>query len=277
MDKEGGAGRIALGVAYDGSGWRGWQTQRGGQTVQDELEAALRRFLDHPVQTICAGRTDSGVHALGQVVHLDTGALRREESWVRGVNALLPPSISVSWARSVPHDFHARFSATGRSYIYVLRNARVRSPLTHGKVGWVYHALDLGRMREAAVRLLGEHDFSSFRSSECQAASPVRTLGALDIHRRGEYFFFTFRANAFLHHMVGNLMGALVYVGLGRQEPGWIDELLAARDRCRAAPTFSPDGLYLAQVDYPEVFGLPVMSADDALASLLGIPVAAKG
>jgi tRNA pseudouridine38-40 synthase len=132
-------------------------------------------------------------------------------------------------------------------------------------------------MREAAVRLLGEHDFSSFRSSECQAASPVRTLGALDIHRRGEYFFFTFRANAFLHHMVRNLMGALVYVGLGRQEPGWIDELLAARDRCRAAPTFSPDGLYLAQVDYPEVFGLPVMSADDALASLLGIPVAAKG
>jgi len=268
---------MALGIAYDGSGWRGWQTQRGGQTVQDELEAALCRFLDHPVQTICAGRTDSGVHALGQVVHLETAALRREESWVRGVNALLPASISVLWARSVPDSFHARFSATARSYIYVLRNARVRSPLTCGKVGWVYHALDLTRMREAASRLLGEHDFSSFRSSECQAASPVRTLSALDIHQRGEYFFFTFQANAFLHHMVRNIMGALVYVGQGRQKPEWMDTLLAARDRCRAAPTFQPDGLYLAKVDYPGQFGLPQAPANDALASLLGIPAAAKG
>jgi len=263
--------RVALGLAYDGTPWRGWQTQAGGQTVQDVLEGSLARFLARPAATVCAGRTDTRVHALAQVVHLDTDAVRRDESWVRGLNALLPDSIAVQWAKPVPESFHARFGATARTYVYVVRNHRVRSPLTHGKVGWVYHALDLGLMRDAAARLVGEHDFSSFRSSECQAASPVRTLQALDIVRRGDYFLFTFRANAFLHHMVRNLMGTLLYVGQGRKPPGWADELLAVRDRKMAAPTFSPDGLYLTHVRYPPQFGLPIMDTASMLASHTGL------
>ncbi len=263
--------RVALGLAYDGSPWQGWQTQPGGRTVQDTLEAALSRFLDSPAATICAGRTDTGVHAFTQVVHVDTDKLRRPESWVRGMNALLPDSIAVQWAVPVPDAFHARFSATARSYLYIVRNARVRSPMVQGRVGWVYHALQLEPMRDAARRLIGRHDFSSFRSSECQAASPVRELAGLDIQQKGEFFFFAFTANAFLHHMVRNLMGALIYIGQGRQDPQWMDELLAARDRCRAAPTFSPHGLYLAHVQYPEQFRLPILQADVALATHMGI------
>ena len=260
--------RMALGVSYDGASWHGWQTQPGGQTVQDALEAALSEFLAEPVSTICAGRTDTGVHALGQVVHLDTAAQRRDESWVRGLNALLPSSIAVQWAQAVPDDFHARFSALSRSYIYILRNARVRSPLAHGRVGWVARPLAMEPMAQAAAHLLGEHDFSSFRSSQCQAASPVRTLHALDIERRGDYFIFTLRANAFLHHMVRNLIGALVYIGLGRQPADWMPDLLAQKDRRLAAPTFAPDGLYFAQVEYPARHGLPASSAQDALARI---------
>ncbi|TEA70349.1 tRNA pseudouridine(38-40) synthase TruA [Allopusillimonas ginsengisoli] len=263
--------RVALGLAYDGSPWLGWQTQPGGRTVQDTLESALSRFLARPASTICAGRTDTGVHAFTQVVHLDTDVVRRPESWVRGLNALLPDSIAIQWAQPVSDEFHARFSATARTYIYVIRNARVRSPMSHGKVGWVYHALQLDRMRNAAQRVVGKHDFSSFRSSECQAASPVRELAALDVEQCGEYFFFRFTANAFLHHMVRNLMGALVYVGQGKKDAEWMDELLAARDRCRAAPTFSPHGLYLAHVQYPVQFGLPIAQAGAALAAHTGM------
>lgn len=262
--------RVALGVAYDGSAWQGWQTQPHGCSVQDVLETALRQFAAQPVATICAGRTDAGVHALGQVVHIDVAAQRRAESWVRGLNALLPDSIAVQWMQAVSDDFHARFAAVSRTYVYVVRNARVRSPLTARRVGWVYHALDLEPMRQAAARLLGEHDFSGFRSSQCQAASPVRTMQALDVRRYGEYFVFTFRANAFLHHMVRNLMGALLYIGQGRQEPEWIDALLVQRDRRLAAPTFAPDGLYLAEVEYPAVFGLPVQEPRQACFSHLG-------
>lgn len=262
--------RMALGVAYDGSSWQGWQTQTGGRTVQDRLESALGQFLAQPVGTICAGRTDTGVHGLGQVVHIDTAVQRRMESWVRGLNALLPDSIAVQWAQAVPDTFHARFSAVSRTYLYLVRNSRVRSPMLHGRAGWVYHALDLASMREAARFLVGEHDFSCFRSSQCQAASPVRTLQALDIQRYGDFFLFTFKANAFLHHMVRNLMGALLYVGQGRQAPAWMEALLAQRDRRMAAPTFAPDGLYLAKVDYPAEFGLPVLPADEALFSHLG-------
>lgn len=263
--------RMALGLAYDGSPWLGWQTQPGGKTVQDTLQTALGRFLAHPVNTVCAGRTDTGVHAFSQVVHLDTDAVRRPESWVRGVNALLPDSIAVQWAQPVAVDFNARFSASARTYIYIVRCARVRSPMTHGRVGWVFHELDLSRMRDAASRLIGKHDFSSFRSSECQAASPVRDLLGLDIQRQDDYFFFTFTANAFLHHMVRNLMGALLYVGQGRQDPAWMDELLEQRDRRRAAPTFSAHGLYLAQVRYPDSFGLPIADAQSALAAHTGM------
>lgn len=263
--------RIALGLTYDGSRWQGWQTQPNGLTVQDILEAALARFLDRSVGTICAGRTDTGVHALGQVVHLDTGVERRLESWVRGVNALLPDSVAIQWARSVPDSFHARFSALSRSYVYVVRNARIRSPLMHGRVGWVYHPLDLNRMRDALRRLVGEHDFSSFRSSQCQAASPIRTLQEASIEQQGDFFLFTFRANAFLHHMIRNLMGAILYVGQGRQEPEWIDALLLERDRRRAAPTFSPSGLYLAAVEYPVEYALPSAEVDASVFSLSGL------
>ncbi len=262
--------RMALGLAYDGSFWQGWQTQPNGCTVQDRLEAALHTFLAETVGTICAGRTDTGVHGLGQVVHIDTGVERRMESWVRGLNALLPDSIAVQWAREVPDSFHARFSAMSRSYIYIVRNARVRSPMLHGRAGWVYHALELEPMRAAARLLVGEHDFSCFRSSQCQAASPVRTLQALDIEQYDDFFLFTFKANAFLHHMVRNLMGAILYVGQGRKDASWMTELLMQRDRRLAAPTFSPDGLYLAKVDYPCEFGLPDISGRAAVFSHMG-------
>lgn len=263
--------RIALGLAYDGAPWQGWQTQPGGRTVQDRLEAALASFLAGPVATICAGRTDTGVHALEQVVHLDTPVERRMESWVRGLNALLPPSIRVQWACTVDDGFHARFSARSRSYLYLLRSHRVASPILHGKVGWTHKPLELSRMRKAAAILLGEHDFSAFRSSECQAASPVRRLDRLDIAREGDFFIFNFRANAFLHHMVRNLMGALVAVGTGRHEPQWMAELLAQRDRRRAPATFSAAGLYLARASYPEEFALPSRAEHDALLSHLGM------
>ncbi|HLU18681.1 MAG TPA: tRNA pseudouridine(38-40) synthase TruA [Pusillimonas sp.] len=259
--------RVALGLAYDGEPWQGWQTQPGGLTVQDALEAALAQFLAHATPTICAGRTDTGVHALCQVVHVDTEAQRSSESWVRGLNALLPDSIAVQWARQVDDDFHARFSALSRTYVYVLRQARIRSPFTHGRAGWSFRPLELQRMRQAAERLIGEHDFSAFRSSQCQAASPVRTLYSLDIEQCDGSFIFTFRANAFLHHMVRNLMGALIYIGQGKHAPGWIDVLLEQGDRRLSAPTFSPAGLYLANVEYPERFGLPIFDLQDLMAT----------
>ncbi|TFL11316.1 tRNA pseudouridine(38-40) synthase TruA [Pusillimonas caeni] len=259
--------RVALGLAYDGAPWQGWQTQPGGLTVQDTLESALGQFLAHPASTICAGRTDTGVHALEQVVHVDTAAQRQPESWVRGLNALLPSSVAVQWASVVDDDFHARFSALSRTYVYLVRQARVRSPMMHGRAGWVYRPLSLEPMQRAAACLLGEHDFSAFRSSQCQAASPVRTLYRLDIELQGEFFVFVFRANAFLHHMVRNLMGALLYIGQGRQEPAWVDTLLQRRDRRLSAPTFSPAGLYLAGVEYPARFGLPRADLNELLAT----------
>ena len=263
--------RVVLGLSYDGSGFRGWQTQPGGQTVQDTLEAALESFVDHPVQTVCAGRTDAGVHALNQIIHLDTTANRTPESWVRGVNALLPSTIAVQWTRHVPDDFHARFSAQGREYVYIVRNHRVRAPLLAGRVGWVYRPLDVDAMRQAARSLLGEHDFSCFRSAECQAASPIRRLNAVDISKSPPFIYFRFHANAFLHHMIRNMMGTLLYIGMGRQAPGWVGDLLAGRDRRFAAPTFAADGLYLAGVDYPKHYDLPLTSAASCLQVLTGI------
>ncbi|MDB5840766.1 MAG: truA [Herminiimonas sp.] len=254
--------RIALGVQYDGTPWHGWQTQLSGDTVQDRLQAALAKFTQEKIVTTCAGRTDAGVHAIEQVVHFDTGVSREPFSWVRGVNASLPPSIAVRWAREVPADaagemFHARFSASARTYQYLLYNHPVRSPLLTGKAGWVFRALDADAMRAAAIHLVGEHDFSAFRAIECQAKSPVRTMHALKIERRGDMIVFTLHANAFLHHMVRNIVGSLVYVGNGSKRPEWIAELLQTRDRALAAPTFMPDGLYLAKIDYDEKWGLP--------------------
>ena len=255
--------RIALGVQYDGSPWNGYQKQLDRHTVQDQLEIALAKFARIDVATTCAGRTDTGVHALEQVVHFDTELTRDVQSWVRGVNTFLPDSIAVRWATEVatPSDplleFHARFSARARTYHYVLYNHPVRSPLLAGKAGWTFRPLDIERMREGAAHLIGQHDFTAFRSSQCQAKSPVKDMQEIRIERFGDAFVFTLRANAFLHHMVRNLVGSLIYVGNGRQEPAWIGQLLRARDRHEAAPTFMPDGLYLARIDYDPKWGLP--------------------
>lgn len=263
--------RIALGLCYDGAVWHGWQKQPSGHTIQDHFEKALSRFLATPTAAVCAGRTDAGVHALNQVVHVDTQAIRSHESWVRGLNALLPSSITVQWAQTVDADFHARFSAQSRRYVYLLRNARVRSPLLHQKVGWVYQPLSLATMQQAAQMFLGEHDFSAFRAAECQALNPVRTLTQLDIHQKDNLFIFEFSANAFLHHMIRNLMGVLVYVGMGRQPASWASELLGHKDRRLSAPTFSAEGLYLTGVNYPEHYHLPNSSSMSLCQRHLGI------
>lgn len=249
--------RIALGIEYDGRCFCGWQTQFGGGAVQDALEHALHAFAGQPLATICAGRTDAGVHASAQVVHIDTTVSRPIEAWVRGVNARLPASLAVRWSRPVPADFHARFSATSRRYDYWLLNDPVRSPLLEGRVGWVYRPLDHRAMHAAAQLLVGRHDFSAFRAAECQAASPVRELRRFEVMRDGRLIRIRVEANAFLHHMVRNLVGLLVYIGLGRQPVNWAADVLAARDRSRAAPTFSAEGLYLSAVQYDADFGLP--------------------
>ncbi|AZY49562.1 tRNA pseudouridine(38-40) synthase TruA [Bordetella avium] len=259
--------RIALGLSYDGSSWQGWQTQPHGQTVQDTLEAALGQFsgTGAPLDTLCAGRTDTGVHAAMQVVHVDTHLNRRAESWVRGVNAFLPSSISIHWAKEVGEDFHARFSARSRTYVYLLWRGRVRPALWAHRAGWCFQPLDVTAMRQAAQALLGEHDFSSFRSSQCQARHPVRHLTRLDIAERGSFLVFTLQANAFLHHMVRNIMGALLQIGQGRESVDWMASLLRARDRRLGAPTFSPDGLYLSAIDYPTLFELPDLDGGSSL------------
>lgn len=235
----------------------GWQTQPGGCAVQDDLERALASVHGAPVATVVAGRTDAGVHALTQVVHFDAVNSRPETAWLRGVNALLPEGVAVLWARPVADAFHARYSATERAYRYLLLNHPVRPALLAGRAGWVHAALDEARMAQAARHLLGSHDFSAFRAAECQAKSPLRELREARVVRRGDFVLFEFRANAFLHHQVRNMVGALVWVGLGRRPPEWVGEVLAGRDRRQAAATFAPDGLYLAEVRYPPEFGLP--------------------
>ena len=249
--------RLALGLQYDGSAFRGWQTQAGGGTVQDAVEHALEQLAGCPVPTICAGRTDAGVHAACQVIHIDPPVARPLTAWVRGVNRFLPPAVAVRWAVQVDDSFHARFSARTRRYDYWLLNDPVRSPLLDRRAGWMPRPLAIEPMRQAAAMLVGRHDFSAFRSAECQAASPVRDLHELGIERFGNLIRFRLVANAFLHHMVRNLVGSLVYVGLGRQPPQWIAEVLAGRDRTAAAPTFPAAGLYLTGVEYDPAFGLP--------------------
>ena len=249
--------RVALGVEYDGSRFCGWQTQPQGCAVQDALERALAEVAGARVSTICAGRTDAGVHALGQVVHFDTAAERPESAWVRGVNTLLPAACAVGWSRPVAPDFHARYSAVNRCYRYLLLNHSVRPALDAARTGWFHLPLDTDRMQRAARLLLGEHDFSAFRSAECQARTPVRTVTRLDVARRGDYIVFELCANAFLHHMVRNIVGCLVYVGKGKYPPEWLGEVLRGRDRARAAPTIEAAGLYLMSVEYEGRWGLP--------------------
>ena len=249
--------RIAIGLEYDGSHFLGWQTQPGGGAVQDVLERALAAIAGEAVAVTGAGRTDRGVHATLQVAHFDTNAVRPETAWVRGVNAFLPESIAVLWARPVDTEFHARFSAIARTYRYRLVNRPVRPALDARLAGWYYAALDVGAMRSAARALVGEHDFSAFRAAECQAKTPVRTVHSIDIEQREGEIEFVIRANAFLHHMVRNVVGSLIYVGAGRQPAGWIAEVLASRDRNKAAPTFGPEGLYLEKIEYDAKWGLP--------------------
>lgn len=250
--------RIALGLEYDGTPFAGWQTQPAGNTVQDALERALTEIAGAPVRATCAGRTDAGVHAMAQVAHFDAPAARPENAWVRGVNTHLPDSIAVRWAREMPDDFHARFAARSRSYRYVLVNHAVRPALWQSKVGWFHLPLDVGAMRFGATLLQGERDFSAFRAAECQAKSPLKTLHEAEVRQQGDCIVFDFRANAFLHHMVRNMVGALVYVGKGAHPPEWIAELIDGRDRSQAAPTFSPAGLYLSGVEYEARWQLPM-------------------
>ncbi|AYQ28735.1 MULTISPECIES: tRNA pseudouridine(38-40) synthase TruA [unclassified Polaromonas] len=257
--------RIALGVSYSGSAYEGWQSQLSGNTVQDKLELALAKFAAQPIRTLCCGRTDAGVHALMQVVHFDTPLQRDIASWVRGTNTFLPSDIAVQWAREVPDEFHCRGSAIARRYAYVVLESPVRPSVEAGRVGWVYRPLDGAAMREAITHLIGEHDFSSFRAAQCQAKSPVKTISRIDISERAgtgsKYWRFEFEANAFLHHMIRNIMGCLVAVGQGNYPPGWLAEVRDARSRDAAAPTFSPDGLYFLGPVYEARYGLPTRTA----------------
>lgn len=249
--------RLALGLAYRGQAYHGWQSQPDGRTVQDEVELALGAFVTRPMAAVCAGRTDAGVHALNQVVHVDSPFERDLFSWVRGTNRHLPRDIAVQWARQVPDGFHARNSAWGRRYRFVVLESAVRPALETGLVGWVFRPLDGDAMGAAAALLLGEHDFTSFRAANCQSPTPVKTLRQLAITRRGAYWCFDFDANAFLYHMVRNIMGCLVAVGQGRHRPGWMAEVLAARSRDAAAPTFPPDGLYFVGPYYDPAHDIP--------------------
>jgi tRNA pseudouridine38-40 synthase len=253
--------RIALGLSYLGAAYQGWQSQPSGRTVQDRLEHALARFAAMPIATLCAGRTDAGVHGVMQVVHFDTALEREPFSWVRGTNRFLPGDIAVQWARPVPDGFHARASAVARRYAYIVLQSPARPSLDAGRAGWVVRPLNGAAMRQAAAHLIGEHDFSSFRASACQALSPVKHLRQIDICQKGAYWRFDFEANAFLHHMIRNIMGCLLQVGQGLKAPEWMADVLAARCRDAAAPTFAPGGLYFLGPVYDPRWGLPDRTA----------------
>jgi len=258
--------RIALGLEYDGSAFSGWQTQANGRGVQDVVEAALAQMAGHRVATICAGRTDAGVHARAQVVHFDTDTKRPDQAWIRGVNAHLPQTVAVCWSRLMDLTFHARFSAHARRYDYWIYNAPVRPALLCHRVGWVFRPLNIDAMCEGAQALVGVHDFSSFRSSQCQAATASREVQRLEIERFGQLVRIRIQANAFLHHMVRNIVAVLVDVGSGRQAPEWVGQVLRAKDRTVASATFAADGLYLSAVHYDQAFGLPSVIPDLSLA-----------
>ena len=249
--------RIALGIEYDGTAYNGWQRQKVGLGVQQRVEEALEVVADHPVEVTCAGRTDTGVHATGQVVHFDTPNRRDDRGWLLGANSNLPDDISVTWAQQVSDDFHARFSATGRNYRYCILNRLERSALHRHRAWWVYQPLDADRMHAAAQQLLGEHDFSAFRAAGCRANTPDRNITAIAVVRDGDWITLTVSANAFLQHMVRNITGTLVAIGLGEQSVEWLADVLASQDRKLGGIAAPPHGLTLVSVDYPEDFGLP--------------------
>jgi tRNA pseudouridine38-40 synthase len=250
--------RIALGVEYDGQEFCGWQSQKQDlPTVQGSLEAGLSTVADTPIKVICAGRTDAGVHACGQVVHFDTDIERKERSWIMGVNANIPKAISVLWTRSVSDDFHARFSALRRRYRYVIANRSVRPTFAEGRVSWDFRSLDETRMQQAANHLLGEHDFNSYRAAACQAHRSIRTIYHLQVKRKKDLVIIDIEANAFLQHMVRNIAGVLMAIGAGEQEVDWSRDVLDARDRTLGGVTAPPHGLYFMGVEYPPEFGIP--------------------
>lgn len=250
--------RIALGVEYDGRAFKGWQAQRPGvRTVQTELEQALARIADHPVRVSCAGRTDTGVHGIGQVAHFDSDVSRGPRNWLLGTNVNLPSDVSVTWVQPVSDRFHARFRAIGRCYRYLILNRATRSSLLAGRATWIHRPLDSARMRQAGRALIGTHDFSSYRALGCQAKSPIRTVRQLEILRRGDLIELQVEADGFLHHMIRNIAGVLISIGAGDRPVDWAAEVLELRDRRLGGVTARPDGLYFARVDYPDEFEIP--------------------
>jgi tRNA pseudouridine38-40 synthase len=249
--------RFALGLQYDGTAYRGFQAQAGLPTVQGALEAALSSIANEPITVFCAGRTDAGVHAMGQVVHFDTHAERSDFNWLQGTNAKLPSDIAVQWVKQVPTDFHARYKAFARQYRYVIANSIARPALTERFATWIHHRLDEKRMHEAAQFLLGTHDFSAFRAAECQAKNPIKTIEFANIARVDEYVILDIKADAFLHHMVRNIVGTLLPIGLGQAPISYLKEALESKDRTRAGMTAKPCGLSLVEINYPNHFNLP--------------------
>jgi len=254
--------RIALGIEYDGAPFYGFQTQKQEPTVQSSLEAAISQVANHPVKVFCAGRTDTGVSAACQVVHFDSSASRTERQWTLGINTHLHKGVVVLWAKQVSDDFHARFAATSRSYVYQILNRRVRPAINRHHLTWILHPLDHEAMHEAAQLLLGQHDFNAFRSSNCQAKNPVRTMHVANVSQQGEHITFEFKANAFLHHMIRNIVGTLIKVGRGQKPISWVKEVLESKDRKQAGVTAPPNGLTFVDVQYPEEFGLPIGEPD---------------
>jgi tRNA pseudouridine38-40 synthase len=264
--------RFAVGIEYDGSAYSGWQTQQSLRTIQGLVENALSGVAAEPVEVVCAGRTDAGVHARSQIAHFDTNVIRSMRGWVMGANTELPRDVSIIWARPVPLHFHARYSAEARTYRYIILNRPARSALAVRRATWIYKPLDHERMAEAATHLCGHYDFSAFRSSECQSNSPIRRVERLTVERQGEWVLIDVTANAFLHHMMRNIVGLLIEVGRGEAPPSWARQVLESRDRARGAPTAPADGLYLWDVRYPEAFGLPAGRPDTRSIIIPGLP-----
>ncbi len=250
--------RVALGIEYNGFGYYGWQAQQGLTTIQGCLQEALAKVANEPIFLHCAGRTDANVHATGQVVHFDTKAKRHVDAWLWGTNSHLPPSIVVRFAKHVDYSFHARFKALSRRYRYIIYNNPVRPAILSNRVTWYYYPLDVDKMAEAGQFLLGEQDFSSFRSSQCNSNSPMRNVTEFTVKRQGDFVIIEIEANAFLHHMVRNIVGSMLKIGAGFKEIGWMPQVLAAKSRKAAAETAAPDGLYLIQVKYPNPYQFPV-------------------